>query len=479
MDIEKLQRRQSLKVIASEAIMVLTVIVTVIILGFVVSGYWLNSNFEVERQGMLQIYSAPTGASVEIDGESSWLQRTNTSKVLASGEHTITLTKDGYDSWSKTINISEGLLYRIHYPRLFLKERDIEKVLDATSSNLATMSADHELLILINDTTSWSVVNLDSDDIIEKKIDIAKFFQSASVADDATTGTFEGEILDINWDRDGAHALFKVKYHDNIEWVLLDVKNVEKSVNLSKEFGWNFDNIKILDSSSNNLLAAQSGRLCKIDVSGRSLSAILAENIIDFDYYNNEIVFSAKTPNDNNSLKEIVGTPSQYYVGYFKLGDDRTTGLTFVNSPAKVAISRFYDDKLITILDGSAVNVYKEDGFENILTSEITFTPEKLKVGTNGEFIIMYQGTNIATLDMEAGAVREWSVENADFGWLDNYMIYATNDDNSLVAYDYDGLNRRVLAANVSSRFPAGITNNKWLYYFTDGKLAREWLIPR
>lgn len=479
MDIEKLQRRQSLKVIASEAIMVVTVIITVVVLGFVVSGYWLNSNFEVERQGMLQIYSAPTGASVEIDGESSWLQRTNTSKVLASGEHTVTLTKDGYDSWSKTINISEGLLYRIHYPRLFLKERTTEKVLSITDQTLATMSADHESLILINDTTNWSAVSLNSNDIVEKKIDIAKFFQSASVTEDAESGIFEGEILNIDWDRDGAHALFKVRYHDSVEWVLLDVKNIEKSVNLSKEFGWNFDDIKILDNSSNNLLAIQNGKLCKIDVSGRSVSAILAENVIDFDYYNNEIVFSAQTPAEGNILKELTGDPGLYFVGYFKLGDERITGLTFINSPAKVAISRFYDDKLITILDDNVVNVYKEDGFENILTSKITFSPEKLKVGSNGEFIIMYQGANIATLDMEAGAVREWSIENANFDWLDNYMIYTVNDENCLIAYDYDGLNRRVLVANAVSHFPAGITNNKWLYYFTDGNLMREWLIPR
>ena len=118
MNPEAKRRRQSLKVVISEAIMVLAVAITVIILGFLVSGYWINSDLKVERQGMLQISSNPTGANVVIDNESSWLQRTNTSKVLAAGEHTITLTKEGYDSWSKTINISEGLLYRLHYPRL-------------------------------------------------------------------------------------------------------------------------------------------------------------------------------------------------------------------------------------------------------------------------------------------------------------------------------------------------------------------------
>ena len=128
MDLEKRARRQSLRVIVSEAVMVIAVAAMVIVLALIVSGYWLNADFEVERQGMLQIYSIPTGANVEVDGDAPWFQRTNTSKILASGEHTVTLTKDGYDSWSKTINISEGLLYRLHYPHLFLLEREKEKV---------------------------------------------------------------------------------------------------------------------------------------------------------------------------------------------------------------------------------------------------------------------------------------------------------------------------------------------------------------
>ena len=140
MDLEKRARRQSLRVIISETIMVLTVVIMVVVLGFVVSGYWINSDFKVERQGMLQIYSVPTGADVEVDGDSPWFQRTNTSKVLSSGEHNIVLTKDGYDSWSKTVNIGEGLLYRLHYPRLFLKEREKENIYDATASIFATVS---------------------------------------------------------------------------------------------------------------------------------------------------------------------------------------------------------------------------------------------------------------------------------------------------------------------------------------------------
>ena len=140
MDNEALQRRQSLKVIISEFVMVIAVVATVCALAFIVSGYWLNSDFKIERNGMLQISSTPSGADLEIDGESSWLRRTNTSKMLSSGSHHIVLTKEGYDTWSRTITISEGLLYRINYPRLFLKERKTSEVYDVSSYTFATSS---------------------------------------------------------------------------------------------------------------------------------------------------------------------------------------------------------------------------------------------------------------------------------------------------------------------------------------------------
>ena len=213
MDIEKQKKRQNLRVIISEIIMVFAVVVTVTILAFIVSGYWINSDFELERQGMLQISSIPSGANVEIDGDSPWLQRTNTSKVLASGEHKIVLTKDGYDSWSKTINIKEGLLYRLHYPRLFLTERTSEHMLPITGDTMATVSPDHATMVFVNNTTKWSFLNLNSDKLEPKPLDISKAFSSVSLAESSSTGLFTGEIIKTDWDNDGDHVLFKAHLH--------------------------------------------------------------------------------------------------------------------------------------------------------------------------------------------------------------------------------------------------------------------------
>ncbi|MBR2994545.1 PEGA domain-containing protein [Candidatus Saccharibacteria bacterium] len=470
MDPEKIKKLRSIKILVSEVLMVFIVIITVIILALIVSGYWVNSEFEVERQGMLQVSSVPTGANVMIDGETSWLQRTNTSKVLATGEHSVTLTKEGYDSWSKTVNIAEGLLYRLHYPRLFLEDRVIEKSYYLPETTFATISPGSELLLITNNTTNWQLINLTEENLKPRSIDISNVFQSVSLTPGSTIGLFTGSIIDADWDHDETRVLFKVQNDTQIEWVLLDVREPQNSINVTREFGSNFSNIQILDNSANNLLAIQNGNLHKIDVSGKSLSAVIVERIVDYDHYENEIVYVSQQP-------ESELTP-MYEVGLTKIGDNNKTTVFHIAQPVKVALLKFYDQKYISVLKDNHLTLYNKDNIEETTEYTISFNPANMKVGHDGEFIILSESNHLATIDMEAAKAIEWQIENVNYDWLDNDMFYDVSEGD-LIVYDYDGLNRRNLAKNVSNHFPVTITDNKWLYYFSDDYLVREWLIKR
>lgn len=471
----KSKRLQNVKIIVSESIMVLAVIVTVVVLAFVVSGYWLNSDFKVERQGMLQVSSIPTGASLSIDGEKpSWLSVTNTSKILSSGEHTVELTKSGYDTWSKTVNISEGLLYRLHYPRLFLKERTPELVMSVGDATGATVSPDRSRMVLINNTSEWELIELDSETPKQTKIDISKLFSGIKLEEGSEVGTFSSEIISMDWDSDNSHLLFKVKVPDNSEeWVLLDVNNSERSINITKEFGADFDSIEMLNHSADSLLATRNHNLHKIDLSHKSISSVLVKNVIDFDHLGNEVVFAAQLEDD--TLDD-----EKYYVGIFKIGDTEVKELKRFSAPVRAVISKFYDDIYVTTLLRNDVTVYRKSNnhYKEILAQNLNMEPTKIKVGHDGEFITFSKDNNLATLDMESKTIREWSVDGASFGWLDNDMLYSVNDSN-LIVYDYDGLNRRGLSSGVSSRFPVTITDDRWLYYISNASLTREWLIER
>lgn len=482
--------------------MVIAVIAVVVVLVFLVSGYWINREGQVDRQGLLQLSSMPTGATVTIDGsELPWIERTNMSKILSSGEHTITLSREGHDTWTKTINVTEGLLYRIHYPRLFLTTRTKEKVLDTTNVNAATISPDHSYAILMNNTTEWEAVDLNNETIKPTKIAVTDLFmttanlaktQSAAPTEtEAKAGTetgttttptadpaaqttppvaFDGQIQQISWDRDSSHALFKVQFGDTVEWLLLDVKSPQNSVNITRQYGSNFSEVQILDNSSNNLLVVQNGNLHKIDLGAKVISNVLVEKVVNFDHYNqNEIVFAAETPNPRED-------EAPYYVGSFKIGDSQVVKLEETTQPAQVTLSKFYEDKYITVLVDNQLTVHRHDDFSPLAEFSLTFQPSDLVVGHNGEFQTMRAGGQIATLDMESMSLTEWQLEDENGGWIDNDMIY-TVKDGELVVYDYDGLNRRAIISGVSAQFPVAITDDKWLYYFADGQLMREWLI--
>ena len=461
MDYEKRAKRQSLRIIFSEFVMFLAVVSMVVVLGFVVSGYWINGDLKVERQGMLQINSIPTGLNITIDDELLRFQRTNSSKILSSGEHTVLLSKEGYDTWTKTVTIREGLLYRLNYPYLFRQEREKEDVYDATGTTFATVSPNRNLILLINKTTNWTLINLDSTTIKPIAVDISKAFSSVSLATGATSGLFTGEILATEWDNANEHILFKVKNGENIEWVLLNVRNAAKSVNLTREFASNFEDVRILDSSASNLLAMRNGNLHKIDVESRQISAILASGVIHYDYYDNEIIYSTKEK-----------------INLLKLGDEKATPIEELEAPATLLLSKFYEDKYITVIRDLEVIVYKKDDLTEVARADLSFAPNYYKVGHDGDFIFLRNGSQLATFDMEALALKEWSPESEKFGWITNYMIY-TVKNNELIVYDYDGLNRRSISTNVSAHFPVTITNNHWMYYFNDDGLVREWLIPR
>lgn len=457
MDLEKRARRQSLKIIASEIIMVITVIITVIILAFLVSGYWLGSDFKVERQGMLQIYSTPTGANVAVDGDAPWFQRTNTSKVLTSGEHEIVLTKDGYDSWSRTVNITEGLLYKVHYPRLFLLEREKSTAYDPEATNFGipsfvTISPDYNSMLLANKTTVWALLDLNRDEIEATPVDISGIFDSVGKAD---SGLFTGKILTADWANDNEHILFKIQ-GDFVEWVILDIKNPKDSVNLTREFAADFDEMHIFDNSASTLLALRGGNLHKIDVSNRQISAILAEGVKSYDFYESDLIYFSG---------------NKIFTGH--LSDQEMVILTEVDDDVAVRISKFYDKKYNIMISKHKVEIFERENPEPIYTGEINFEPKIIKVGHDGSFIFMQSGINVAVFDMEGVELREWQLDSLNSGWLDSSMLYAVKDG-TLIVYDFDGQNRRELSTNVSAHFPITITDNKWLYYFSDGILMRE-----
>lgn len=442
------KKRQNLKVIISEAIMVISVVAMVAVLALLVSGYWINSDLEIERQGMVQVNSYPTGADIQIDGESNWLFRTDASKVLKSGTHTISLSKAGYDQWSKEINISEGLLYRLRYPRLFLQERTPEKVYTINSSALSTVSPNYNKILVIDTADTWQLIELNSNSLTTQTIDMSNVFSANTT------------IKDILWSGDSNHVLAYINIDGLPQWVMVDLKKPAGSINLTTEFNSTFSQVKIIDNSANNILVVKDGNLHKIDIARKQISAVLIKNIIDFDHLDDHIIFSARSEQGQNYIATLDG--------------DQINHIADTQDAAQVALGEFYDEKYYAVLSNSTVSAYKLSSDEEIFSHTIDPSLSDLAVKGEGSVVTVTSGSHIVAVDMESSKDKiEWDAETINYHWLNDFMFYSIKDG-ELKVYDYDGLNARSLADGVSSSSTVTISNNKWLYYIKDNALTRE-----
>ncbi len=470
MDIEQQRKRQAIKVIFSEAVMFLAVIIVMVILVMVVSGYWINQDFKIERQGMIQINSLPTGADIVVDGESGWMQRTNGSKIVASGEHDVEIRKEGYSSWKKHVYVSDGLMYRLGYVRLFPVELISEEagLIDNTfTKNI--VSRDHKKVIYTNNTDKWAIQHIGGNTAAFEDLDVSGIIPGTSRASGASTGIFSGNILSARWNRDNNKVLFDIQ-DSSKNWVILDVDNPEHSLNLTRAFGMNFsDNFVSMDDSGDNILAVENGNLRKINVPGKSISGILATNVGAYDYFDGKVVFYS-----DNGENRYIGGLDNFESLPKKILDAE-------NRVLKINLGRFYDNDYLTIVDEKNVSLYSgrmpgsdedKDAIEEVLQEEIGFVPTEVQIGKFDDFVLMKNGDNVATLDMESENVNRFTIESPKIYWLDDYLFYVVKDG-TMIAYDYDGLNRHELINGVSSAFEAFIHDTRWLYYYSDGKLMR------
>lgn len=459
MDREHKKHMETVRLLVTETIMVMVIIVTAIILTFVAMGYNLDKNGELGQSGLVQLRSFPSGASITIDG-GTILPRTTTSRMLSAGDHVIKLTKDGYDSWEKTVTSESGRLIKLEYMRLFYQDRTPE-VMKEYDGELAFFvpapNRDYAVLIRKNNNR-WSYLDLRGDDAASTELNLSELL----------TGL---EIRTVSWNENSDKVLVSAERVNETEWLLVNVKNPSESVNISKEFAMNFSDVRFMTDSGDKLIALQDGNLRTIEMSGKTVSQVLASTVKKYDFVGENIVYlDAK-----NQLGFISGSNAAIVAEF--------DGNTLVN----VAVSDYIGNKYLTITENDKLTIYKGDfpssertlqDLEVIVEETIAFTPNKLGIYGNNELIVAREGKRIVVFDVEASRLHQFELDTDDAFLIDGYNI-GEIVNGELFVMDFDGTNKRDLTMANSN---ALITrNNKWLYYLTttDNKinLTREKII--
>lgn len=491
------KRRQFIKVLIAELGMAIAVILIVIVAVMAAMGFFVSKDGTIEQSGLIQIHSLPTGATVELDGVTVF-SRTNLSKTLPAGSHEIKIYREGYDTWQKRVEMYSGMLIRLYYPRLFLENRTAETVFGLGSDvEFYTPSTDYTYILYASqDSARWQLLNIKGDEIQRTDLDLTKVLPGVS-----EEGLFLGKILDVRWNETGDQVLTKVSYENNTEWILVNLKDVTRSLNLTKTFGMSFEQVEMVDNNASQLFALDDGQLRKINTVDQSISRVLLDKVQSFANNGANLIYVA--------TEEVANKKSVKQIGIYRDGDKGSTILKTVETDdvVRVALAKFYgEDYLVWTVNDKmsvyygAVPAYNANsnetdfsGLKDLVTElDLVAVPESLTVSPDSDYLVAQKGQQYMVLDLEVGSLSEYEAP-ATTWWLDDSIKMAVIDG-KLEVWDFDYTNKRVLVApennqtefsavttqikNSVSNCPAVIANNnKWLYYVvqtSQGKLLQR-----
>lgn len=504
--IEDKKRRQMLKVILAEAVMLVSVVAIVVVATLAAMGFFVGSDGSIEQSGLVQIHSMPTGASVTIDG-GVLFARTNLSRTVAEGEHAVKIARDGYDEWDKTIKMRPGILLRLYYPRLFLLNRQQENVQELGQDLAFYAPSEDRTSILYAEerSTLWQWLDVKGDEVRRTELDMANILPGVK------ENEFFGRVEEVKWSANGDHVITKVSYEGVVEWISVNLRDLKNSLNLTRTFGMDFSQVEMADGSAGKIFVLENQHLRRINTGDQEISRVLLEDIASFMNEGGNIIYSTV------KKEGVEGDSALRKIGVYRDGEKGSTTLTSVpgESKIRVAIANYYGEVYLgyTVDDQFYIcygnlPTYNENeadfsGLKELLGGEkLAMKPESLSVSPGDGYFVAKNGKYFAVVGFETTELYQYEALSSTLKWLDDDMFYTTQDE-GLTVWDFDNTNRRELVrleskigerkempelgennvdmqAMTVTKMPVmnyDVTvanNNKWMYYVVktnDGRL--------
>ena len=459
------EQKDVIKRVALSTFSSLIVLIIVAIVTFFMLGYRLNVNGGVEQYAFLQFASNPSGAYIDVDG--SVIGKTPNKTSVPAGEHEITIIKDGYKTWTKTITVTSGTLTWIDYALLIPSDLTSEDVMNLDNTYDSLTSRDNNY-ILVQKTASlpdFVVVNVSSSSTSSSSISIPNTIYT-------NTGSTNNYQI-VSWDESERYVLVKHSYDTSVEWIVLDTQNINSSVNLTKTFDISISKAEFIGNNGNSIYVLNSSDLRKLDISSGTISKTLISDVVDFNYYNDSNMVTYTTVTTNGEAKE-------QNVGIYNGSSDpyilRTINYNN-NTPLLISTTHYFNEDYLAIAEGKKIDIlggsYPTSNSESsnnlavIETLTLNNNVESLSFSPSGEFVFIRSGEMVATYDLEYQNLSSMTVEGLKSSdrvkWLnDNYIWY--NIDGNLTIREFDGDNKNTISTSIINQDVALTDNVKYIY---------------
>ncbi|MDR0397788.1 MAG: PEGA domain-containing protein [Candidatus Nomurabacteria bacterium] len=454
------------RIIITNAITVMVVILIVTVLTLITMGYTLTRDGRLAQTGLVQFVSVPSGATVKIDGEQQF-SRTSTKAALMPGEHDFSFSRKGYDTWSKKADVHSGRVLWLNYARLIPNQKTVKTVKTYETLDKMNVSpkAQYILFMWSMPNVAIQLVDIRNDAIKVQDSQLAAFFSDMAIED-------AQHAFDItDWNEDENKVLVFHQFSGRSEWVLVDLKNPSDSVNITNEYKMGFSSAKFTSNDGNKLWMLENGNLRRADVGNKTVSAVLVSSVL-----------SMYRVSENETLlitaDEAAGTRSFSFYKNGNRGASEIYSLDASTQPMlNVVGGEYYSEDYVATSEGDRLQILKGsypsfgkagNPLNYLVNQKLEWPIERLELSSNKRFIYAINKGRVYNYDLENNVGRYFVLDGTyssttSLRWLDSYMLW-TSDGGQLTVYDFDGNNKRNIQT-FDPAFDVALTSNgKWLY---------------
>ncbi|MCL2451872.1 PEGA domain-containing protein [Candidatus Saccharibacteria bacterium] len=445
---------------------------------------------------LLQFSSFPTGATIDINGR-ALSSTTPTRSNVKTGETTVIMSKDGYRSWRKTVDMLPSSVVWLNYARLVPNSITTDTTKNFTAVAEMRESPNKRWLILRHtdnnrhkDDTSYILAQTREEYLAMPfpltLIDISnpknvRFLELTIPSDKITLPTADQAEKEkfsiIEWDQGSRFILVEHVVGEMTEYIVLDRANPGTIKNLTRDFGFNLSRPHFSGTSGNVFFGlteveGSGADLRKLDYGNKTASVQLAKNVQNYWLYESgrlALVFS-----------ENKGGQTIQNVGIYNDGSLTTVKTYSEIEETTVLLTRFSNVDYLVVARGESVGVYPrpldQDAEPEPIYLQSPGGIDWINLSPNGQFVLAGHGDQLVSFDLDT--MKKYAFEVAGLRgapqWLDNSHIVSTSGGN-ITFIEFDGQNREDI---VSARGRVGLSRDG-KYLFSIGETANGVILQR
>lgn len=416
---------------------------------------------KLTQVALIQFNSFPTGATVKIDGQ-TLPSKTQTRSNVSAGQHTVTISKDGYRSWQKTVNLKPSQVLWLDYIRLVPNSITTDSIKNFSDIQQMVESPDaHWLLIQERKQT---VSKLTLADISDPKN--VRFSEISLDPEKIMTANAEQneEFSIVEWDKGSRYALIQHEVDGATEFLQIDRQNAKTTKNLTRDFGLEIRNPHFSGKSGLVFFGLTGNDLRKFDYSNNTASAPLVTGVESYQIHSesSRIAFVTSETKDGKQIQTV---------GIYDDGRTKTVKTYDQIEKTIVGLTRWRDADYLAVARGETLAIYPEPLKEdNGLKPFYLSSPggiDWLNFSPKGRHVMAGRQSKVVNFDLDTSENYSFELDGlADAPeWLDETHILSKLGGR-LSFVEFDGSNREDI---VSANGAAALSyDEKYLFSFGD-----------